>query len=88
MWHRHDEELPHWASAVKQVLLVQPSSAAAETESFQHFRVIYQDNALVEYLQTSVMFQEYQRIASAESCSEGLVILKNRDKSDYKLEIS
>jgi hypothetical protein len=28
-WYDHQEQLPHWASAVKQVLLVQPSSAAA-----------------------------------------------------------
>lgn len=30
-WHDHKNQLPHcWASAVKKVLLVQPSSVAAE----------------------------------------------------------
>ena len=29
-WCGHEEQLPRWASAVKQVLLVQPSSATAE----------------------------------------------------------
>lgn len=26
-WHRQEERLPRWATAVKQVLLIQPSSA-------------------------------------------------------------
>ena len=30
LWHNHKDQLPHWASAVKKVLLVQPSSAVAE----------------------------------------------------------
>ena len=29
-WHRQEERLRRWATAVKQVLLIQPSSAAAE----------------------------------------------------------
>ena len=29
-WHRQEERLPRWATAVKQVLLIQPSSAVAE----------------------------------------------------------
>ena len=29
-WKDHHEELPHWSSAIQKVLLVQPSSAAAE----------------------------------------------------------
>ena len=29
-WKRHDGELPGWANACKLVLLIQPSSAAAE----------------------------------------------------------
>ena len=28
-WQRHEEQLPHWSTALKLVLLVQPSSAAA-----------------------------------------------------------
>ena len=30
LWCEHEEQLPRWASAVKQVLLVQPSSATAD----------------------------------------------------------
>ena len=30
-WKRHAIELPKWANAFKKVLLVQPSSAAAES---------------------------------------------------------
>ena len=29
-WMKHETELPHWSKACKMVLLVQPSSAAAE----------------------------------------------------------
>ena len=29
-WRQNSSDLPHWASAVKMVLLIQPSSAAAE----------------------------------------------------------
>ena len=29
-WKDHNEDLPHWSSAVQKVFLVQPSSAAAE----------------------------------------------------------
>ena len=29
-WKRHKEELPHWANAFRKVVLLQPSSAAAE----------------------------------------------------------
>ena len=62
-WHRHEEQLPHWASAVKQVLLVQPSSAAAE-RVFSILSASFtdqQENALVDYLQASVMFQYNKR---------------------------
>ena len=58
-WHNHKDQLPHWASAVKKVLLVQPSSAAAErvfsilNSSFND----QQEHALVDYLQASVMTQ-------------------------------
>ena len=52
-WHDHKDQLPHWASPVKKVLLVQPSSAAAErvfpilTFSFND----QQEHALVDNLQ-------------------------------------
>ena len=58
-WKVHEERLPNWSSAVKKVLLVQPSSAAAErvfsllSASFHE----QQENALSDYLQASVMLQ-------------------------------
>ena len=58
-WKRHDPELPHWSSACKSVLLLQPSSAAAEgvfsllENSFKNRQTI----SLEDYMQTSVMFQ-------------------------------
>ena len=58
-WHNHKDQLPHWASAVKKALLVQPSSAAAErvfsilNSSFND----QQEHTLVDYLQASVMTQ-------------------------------
>ena len=62
-WCGHEEQLPRWASAVKQVLLVQPSSATAERvlsilkASFNE----QQNCALVDYLQASVMSQYNKR---------------------------
>ena len=62
-WKVHEERLPNWCSAVKKVLLVQPSSAAAErvfsllSASFHE----QQENALSGYLQASVMLQYYNR---------------------------
>ena len=56
---RPQGQLPHWTSAVKKVLLLQPSSAAAErvfsilNSSFND----QQEHALVDYLQASVMTQ-------------------------------
>ena len=58
-WHNHKDQLPHWASAVKRVLLVQPSSAAAE-RVFSILNSSFNDqqgHALVDYLQASVMTQ-------------------------------
>ena len=63
LWCEHEEQLPRWASAVKQVLLVQPSSATAERvlsilkASFNE----QQNCALVDYLQASVMSQCNER---------------------------
>ena len=62
-WCGHEEQLPRWASAVKQVLLVQPSSATAE----RVFLILkaslneQQNCALVDYLQASVMSQYNKR---------------------------
>ena len=62
-WHSHKDQLPHWASAAKKVLLVQPSSAAAE-RVFSILKSSFndqQENALVDYLQASVMTQYNKR---------------------------
>ena len=63
-WRRqHSDRLPHRSSAVKKVLLVQPSSAAAE----RVFSIIpssfndSQDHALVDYVQACVMLQYNKR---------------------------
>ena len=62
-WKVHEERLPNWSSAVKKVLLVQPSSAAGErvfsllSASFHE----QQENALSDYLQASVMLQYNNR---------------------------
>ena len=56
-WKVHEEGIPNWSSAVKKVLLVQPSSAAAErfysllSSSFNE----QQDHVLSDYFQASVM---------------------------------
>ena len=62
-WKQHAELLPCWSSAVKQVLLVQPFSAAAE-RAFSILSAAFgaqQDSALSDYLQTSVMLQYNKR---------------------------
>ena len=62
-WCGHEEQLPRWASAVKQVLLVQPSSATAE-RVFSILKASFneqQNCALVDYLQASVMSQYNKR---------------------------
>ena len=62
-WKFHAERLPYWSSAVKKVLLVQPSSAASErvfsllSASFND----QQESALSGYLQVSVMLQNNKR---------------------------
>ena len=57
-WCGHKEQLPRWASAVKQILLVQPSSATAK-RVFSILRASF--NALVDYLQASVRSQFNKR---------------------------
>ena len=61
-WRQQSDNLPHW-SAVMKVLLVQPSSAAAErvfsilNSSFNES----QEHALVDYLQDCVVLQYNNR---------------------------
>ena len=58
-WKSHEDDLPHWAQSFKLVLLVQPSSAAAErvfsllANSFSE----RQESSLEDYIQCSVMLQ-------------------------------
>ncbi len=58
-WKKHSNELPHWSAACKLVLLVQPSSAAAErvfsllSNSFGE----QQTSSLEETIEASIMLQ-------------------------------
>ena len=58
-WRQQSDNLPHWSSAVMKVLLVQPSSAAAErvfsilNSSFNDS----QEHALADYLQACVLVE-------------------------------
>ena len=62
-WCGNEEQLPRWASTVKQFLLVQPSSATAE-RVFSILKASFNEQrncALVDYLQASVMSQYNKR---------------------------
>ena len=62
-WHSREERLPRWATTVRQVLLIQPSSAAAE-RVFSILKASFneqQDCALVDFFQASVMAQYNKR---------------------------
>ena len=58
-WQIHEKDLPKWSSVCKQVLLIQPSSAAAErvfsllTNSFND----RQNRSLEDYIEASIMLQ-------------------------------
>ena len=58
-WKNNCDFLPHWSALARQILLVQPSSAAAErvfsllANSFGD----QQTNALQDYIETSIMIQ-------------------------------
>ena len=60
-WQFHEEQLPNFPSAMKNVFLVQPSSAAAK----RVFTILsfneQQDHALSDYLQASVMLPYNKR---------------------------
>ena len=62
-WHRQEKRLPRWATAAKQVLLIQPSSAAAE-RVFSILKASFNEQqscALVDYIQASVKAQYNKR---------------------------
>ena len=62
-WKAHESALPQWAEATWKVLLLQPSSAAAErvfsllSNSFSS----RQDSSLEDYVELSVMMQYNNR---------------------------
>ena len=62
-WKNHSADLPHWSAAAANVLLVQPSSAAAERvfSLLKASFVSQQDAALNDYIQTSLMLQYNNR---------------------------
>ena len=62
-WKQHAEGLPHWSHAVHSILLVQPSSAAAE-RVFSILNSTFsdcQDSSLEDYIESSVMLQYNNR---------------------------
>lgn len=62
-WQNHSSDLPHWCNAAKNVLLVQPSSAAAE-RVFSILKSSFgpqQDHSLQDYIQSSLMLQYNHR---------------------------
>ncbi|KAK3725851.1 hypothetical protein QZH41_014072, partial [Actinostola sp. cb2023] len=61
-WSRNGATLPNWSSAVKKVLLVQPSSASAERvfSLMKNFFGNQQDAALEETVEASVMLRYNQ----------------------------
>jgi len=65
-WAARHHTLPHWASLVRKLLLIQPSSAASERVfSLLSTLSSQQDNALEDYIEASVMirYNECQRKA-------------------------
>ena len=62
-WKNHEPDLPTWAAATRQVLLIQPSSAASE-RVFSLLRDSFgerQNSSLQDYVETSLMFQYNNR---------------------------
>jgi hypothetical protein len=55
-WKQNGSALPCWADAAMKVLLLQPSSAAAERVFSISFGEL-QDNSLKDYIESSIMLQ-------------------------------
>ena len=76
-WKRHVNDFPHWSKACKMLLLVQPSSAAAErvfsilSNSFTDT----QRSSLEDYVETSIMIQYNKK--RTEACTQLLMSLTN-----------
>ena len=58
-WSQHSKEIPSWASACKQILLLQPLSAASERVFLllQNSSNNRQERALEDYIETSLILQ-------------------------------
>ena len=56
-WKRHEQDLPYWSSAMKDVLLVQPSSAASECvfSLLQNSFKAQQSTSLEDYIELSLI---------------------------------
>ena len=58
-WKAHATSLPCWASAVRQVLLIQPTSASSK-RAFSMLKNSFgdrQDHSLVDYIEATLMLQ-------------------------------
>lgn len=58
-WKQHSSEIPNWASALCQVILIQPSLAVAE-RACSHLNSTFaaaQECALTDYVEVSLMLQ-------------------------------
>ena len=62
-WKSHEQDLPFWSSALKDVLLVQPSSAASERvfSLLQNSFTPQQSSSLEDYIELSLMLQYNDR---------------------------
>ena len=62
-WKNHASSLPHWAMAASKVLVVQPSSAAAERvfSLLKHLFSDTQNGSLQDLIDTSLMLQYNER---------------------------
>ena len=57
-WAAHPDTLPHWVALVRKLLLVQPSSAAAERVfSILNTLSAQQEGALEDYIEASVIIR-------------------------------
>jgi len=62
-WKEHSKDLPCWSAAAEKILLVQPSSAAAERvfSLLQNLFGSFQDATLADYVQVFPMLQYNKR---------------------------
>ena len=62
-WKNHSGDLPCWSATAEKILLVQPSSAAAERvfSLLQNLFGSFQDSTLADYIQASLMLQYNKR---------------------------